>query len=205
MTIDLDAEEQARFDATVDWLKDNSPDDWHRAALDFNWGEPLYLIDWIVRQPECDIATALTVFWLGEPECWLDEEGSNEEESNGFSWLNRKICEYVAQRVAAGGYTRSQIAFEPDACGKTRYVQLDAAAKAFSKPNIRAFPDLIRKRRGRTVDTDEAFYRRYPREFHHSVRIELPDDTPRAIAARNLIDKLDAKARSKLPSWLLRI
>lgn len=199
---DFSPDERERFKATIAWLQANGPDDWHRAALDFNWGEPLYLLDWIVRQADCDIATALNIFWLGEPECWLEEDGTNDETPNGFSYLNRKICEYVSRRVEAGGYKRSEIAFEPDACRKSNYVQLADAVKEFSNPNIRAFPDLIRKRRGREVENDAAFYRRYPEEFHYSVSIDLPNETPRAIAAQKLLDDLEARIKRSLPDWL---
>ena len=199
---DLDLDEKECLEQAIAWLKDNGPDDWHRAALDFNWGEPLYLLDWIVRQPDCDIATALTVFWKGEPEFFLEEEGSNDHKPNGFSYLNRKICAYIAQRVEAGGYTRSQIAFDPDTWTKQAYVELVAAVENLSKPNFRACPDLIRKRRGRNVEADMAFYQRYPEEFHHSVLIDLPGDTPRSLALMERVSMVEAAIRRKLPSWL---
>ena len=103
---DLDKEEQRHLATNIAWLESSGPDDWHRIALDFNWGEPLYLLDWIVHQTECDLATALTIFWKGEPSGWLEEDGSNPEKPNGFSYLNKKICAYIAHRIAAGGYTR---------------------------------------------------------------------------------------------------
>ncbi|MFT3940303.1 DUF4274 domain-containing protein [Rhodopseudomonas sp.] len=90
--------EQEQLAAQIAWLEGHGPDDWHRVALDFNWSGPLYVLDWIVRQGECDIATALTIFWKGEPAYWIDD--AREEEPNGFSYLNRKICTYIANRTA---------------------------------------------------------------------------------------------------------
>ncbi|MEZ5985431.1 MAG: DUF4274 domain-containing protein [Hyphomonas sp.] len=201
---DLDLDEKTRLDTTIAWLKNNGPDDWHRAALDFNWNAPLYLLDWIVRQPDCDIATALTIFWKGEPEFFLEEEGSKERKPNGFSYLNRKICAGIAQRVATGAYTRSQIAFTPDTWTKKAFVDLAAAAKDLSNPNIHVVPDLIRKRRGRNVEADAAFYRRYPEDFHHSVLIDLPGDTPRSLALMEKVARVEETVRRKLPFWLRR-
>jgi Domain of unknown function (DUF4274) len=201
---DLDQEETERLEGTIAWLKQNSPDDWHRVALDFNWGEPLYLLDWIVRQPDCDIATAVTIFWKGEPECWLEEDGSVEHEApNGFSDLNKALCVYIAERVAAKGYTRSQIAFHPDAFTKAYYVDLAAQSKELSKPNINVVPDLIRKRGGRKVELDEAFYRRFPEAFHCSAWIgELPDWTPQSKSLWDNYLKVEAAVGRKLPLWL---
>lgn len=59
---DLDDEERKRLAANIAWLERADPDDWHRVALDFNWSEPLALLDWIAGQAECDAATALTIF-----------------------------------------------------------------------------------------------------------------------------------------------
>ncbi len=109
----LDEEERAAFAANIAWLEKGSPDDWHRVCLDFNWDEPLYILDWIVRQEACDIATAATIFWLGQPTWWLGAARKVEEEPNGFSYLNRKICVYISDRVRGGGYRRSEIEFIP--------------------------------------------------------------------------------------------
>ena len=199
MTNDLDSDEKRQFDAKIAWLKKADPDEWHRVAMDFNWGEPLYLLDWIVRQPECDVATALTIFWQGEPTCWLDEDGASDEEPNGFSYLNREICAYIAKRVGAGGYTRSKIDFAPDTFTKSQYVELAEAVTGFTKPNIPTHKDLIRRRSGRTVENDHRFYARYPQEFHYSTLIDLPEPAP------GLMDgykRVEEATRRLLPSWL---
>lgn len=207
---DLDRDEEQRLAANIGWLASADPDDWHRVALDFNWGEPLYLLDWIVRQPNCDIATALTLFWKGEPAAWLDEEGASEEEPDGFSYLNRQICAYIANRVKTGGYTRSEIAFTPTTWTKKDYVDLEASAQALTQPNIPVHPDLIRVRAGRVVELDADFYSRYPEEFHLSYFDEqLSDDleqgryeTPESIATMQAVDEIEQKTLQSLPAWL---
>jgi uncharacterized protein DUF4274 len=199
MMSDLDADEQRRLGANIAWLEKAGPDDWHRVALDFNWGEPLYVLDWIVRQPDCDVATALTIFWQGEPSAWLEEEGAGEEEPNGFSYLNRQICAYISKRVAAGGYTRSKITFSPDTWTKQSYLELSEGAEGLTNPNIPAHKGLIRGRWGRTVENDHAFYARYPQEFHYSTLIDLPEPRPGLMDRYNQIEQA---ARRALPSWL---
>lgn len=199
---DLDAEEQQLLADNIAWLKEAGPNDWHRAALDFNWSQPLYLLDWIVRQDDCDIATALTIFWLGEPTYWIEEVQARDKNPNGFSDLNRSICAYVAPRVAAGGYARSRIAFVPDVSTKQTYVELVAEEKDLARPNFRAHRNLIRKRRGWAVVNDKDFYERYPERFHCSVLIELPDPSPRTTALMATIKQIEDKTRSLLPAWL---
>ena len=165
---DLDEDEKQHFKANVEWLAAANPDDWHRVALDFNWDEPLYLLYWIVQQDNCDIATALDIFWKGQPAYWLAEEGEDKEKPNGWSYLNRKMCVYIANRVRVSGYQRSEIAFSPDTLTRKDYVELVESEKQYHKPNIRAHPDLIQNRVGRKVDLNDDFYGCYPEEFRFS-------------------------------------
>lgn len=210
MTRDLDEDEEKSLAANIAWLESTGPEDWHRVALDFNWDEPLYLLDWIVRQPDCDVATALTIFWRGEPECWLVEDGEDDEEPNGFSYLNRKICAFIAKRVGEGGYTRSEIAFVPDTSSRSSYLALVAAEEAMENPNFRTHPDLIRDRAGRDVQLSDEFYRRYPQEFHHSFFSEQFSgdiergvyETPESVALMKKVDEIDKATLRGLPGWL---
>lgn len=201
---DLDDEERTQLAATIAWLKNAGPDDCHRAALDFDWGGPLYLIDWIVRQSDCDVATALTVFWAGQPACWLIEQGSIAEEPNGYSYLNRQICAYIADQVRAGGYTRSRIAFSPEVGTKEDYVDLVAVEKSLTNPNFRTHPDLIRKRRGRRIENDAGFYRRFPEDLHQSCYFDDDElaDTSRSVALMAHVKRIEQATLRLLPSWL---
>ncbi|MBL8656986.1 MAG: DUF4274 domain-containing protein [Altererythrobacter sp.] len=207
---DLDEEEAQHFEENVAWLGANDPDDWHRVALDFNWSEPLYLLDWIVRQQNCDIATALTIFWKGEPEAWLEESESSADEPNGFSYLNKVVCSYIADRVRAGGYQRSEIAFIPDTWTRKAYVDLVAAEQALVNPNIRTDPELVRSREGREVDLNADFYRRYPEEFHLSYYDEELSDaidrgafeTPRSIEVGKVVEAVEQAVHGCLPELL---
>jgi len=140
---DLNEQERNRLAANIAWLESTDPDDWHRVALDFNWSEPLHLLDWIVQQVNCDAATALTIFWKGEPANWLQEEGSKPERPNGFSYLNKKICAYIGSRIGTGGYTRSKIAYVPDAWTKKDYIDLAAEETRLENPNFRIHPILF--------------------------------------------------------------
>lgn len=199
----MDADDKAGIEANIGWLATASPDEWHRVALDFNWGEPLYVLNWIVHQPNCDIATALTIFWLGEPEFWLEESGSNKDTPNAYSYMNRAICAYIADRVLAGGYTRSEIMFQPDTWTKNCYLNLTESVKKFANPNFRTSPDLILNRRGRKVENDAEFYRRYPEHFHHSCLLDYEfKETPEYYVQSSKYEEILKKTHNALPNWL---
>lgn len=51
----------------ADWLRTGGPDRWHDAARNLNWDAGVVPLTWIVSQPECDAATALAIFYAGEP------------------------------------------------------------------------------------------------------------------------------------------
>jgi len=193
-----DEEERNLFAANVAWLEEADPDDWHRVALDFNWSNTPYVLDWIVRQPDCDAATALTIFWKGEPGCWIEKE----EDPDSHFCLNQKICIYIANCIKEGNYQRSNIAFYPDVYTKKDFFDLSEEENRLESPMFRTHTDLIRKRRGRKVVNDAEFYRRYPEQFHYSVLIELPDPTPSAIAFMETIKRIEQQTLRLLPSWL---
>jgi hypothetical protein len=211
MLVEVEGDEEAHLAANIAWLETADPDDWHRVALEFNWSDYLYVLDWIVRQPHCDIATALTIFWKGEPACFMEEEGEDAEEPDGFGDLNKAICAYIAERVRAGGYTRSEICFTPDTWTKRNYVELVDMEKEMSQPNIRTHPDLIRNRGGREVEPDYAFSLRYPQQFHHSSYDppSLDDDGDYELVVRPGADDMMAEVKrveraayDRLPDWL---
>lgn len=198
----MDEEERNHLAANIAWLESSDPDDWHRVALDFNWGEPPHILDWIVRQAGCDIATALTIFWQGEPSYWIKEGEESVKRSNGFTDPVEGICIYIANRIAAGNYIRSKIAYTPDTWRKKDYVDLVAQERLLTAPNFRSHPDLIRKRRGRRIENDAKFYSRYPQEFHGSVYCELPGDNPRSLALMERVRVIEQATLRLLPSWL---
>jgi len=50
----------------IEWMSKKGPAEWHGVAEGWNWDEGEEPLLWIVEQPQCDRATALTIFWYGE-------------------------------------------------------------------------------------------------------------------------------------------
>jgi hypothetical protein len=94
------------------WLLATSdPDIWHVVATRWNWDYSHAPLLWIIRQENCDIATALEVFFLAEPSYyfrWVNDRSSVPADNlEMFDFLAE-----VRQRLARGFYKRSQIAFD---------------------------------------------------------------------------------------------
>lgn len=173
------SEEVLSSDPVIAWLEKASPDDWHRVALDHNWDEGVETLSWIVHRPDCDIATALDIFWKGQP-AWYPllavKEGRDEADDPTWTMLK-----FIGARINASGYQRSRIAFDATPGLRQDYEELAGYLDQMPNPPFRAHPDMLRSRRGREVVNDADFYRRYP--FAHSAMIDTPPLDEATIAA----------------------
>ncbi|KUR70458.1 hypothetical protein AQZ52_16725 [Novosphingobium fuchskuhlense] len=94
----------------ITYLKNASPDVWHRYALNHNWDDRLDGLYWIVSQPECDKATALLIFWKG---CPTGYDYETEEAQMGEDvYAVAPMLRYISERFNTTGYIRSEIAYD---------------------------------------------------------------------------------------------
>jgi Domain of unknown function (DUF4274) len=102
---------ESQFVAYAKWLKQASPEERHMAACCWNWNFGLAPILWIIRQPDCDIATALKVYFACDPAYFLKFNG----ERNQVVSVNMESFDLLIElksRLELGYYKRSNIAFE---------------------------------------------------------------------------------------------
>lgn len=165
-------EEDGHILAHIDWLRTANHDDWHRAALDFNWDNRIEPLLWIVMQDDCDLATAITIFWRCEPgwDLMLMARGEKVYERDDLA-----IITTIAGRLHAGTYKRRTIAFDAEPRMHSDYAEMQADCAKFAQPPFQPHPDMIRSIIGREVVNDAAFYRRYPKHFHGTVMVDLPE------------------------------
>lgn len=138
-----------RFVAFARWLMATpDPDIWHIAATSWNWDYDHAVPLWIIRQENCDIATALEVFFLAEPSYyfrWVNDRSSVPvgHKLEGFDFLVE-----IRERLARGFYKRSEIAFDGE-----RHMSIDnqGLKTAEDKAMAESFypPEAGRKIRGR--------------------------------------------------------
>jgi hypothetical protein len=101
-----------RFVAFARWLiATPDPDVWHIVATHWNWDYGRAPLLWIVRQKNCDIATALEVFLLAEPSHYFRYGAAH----SSVSVDDLEVLDFLAdirQRLAQSLYERSEIGFD---------------------------------------------------------------------------------------------
>ncbi|MCA9492939.1 MAG: DUF4274 domain-containing protein [Myxococcales bacterium] len=75
----------------------------------------------IVRAPDCDLGTALMIYWTSSPHYYL--RYADREEVTDYERLGWDLLATVEQRVADGSYTHRQIRFDPRDDRQTRSVR----------------------------------------------------------------------------------
>jgi hypothetical protein len=107
---DYSASEFMRY---ADWLRRADPDQRHMAALTWNWDYGLAPLLWISRREDCDLATALYIFFGSGPEGYLRFEGDRARAAEKYSDLmTYDMMMDIKGRIERGFYKRSAIHFE---------------------------------------------------------------------------------------------
>ncbi len=101
------------FPAYARALMRGTPDDWHRAVPNWNWDDGIAPLLWIIRQRDCDKATALRAFYLSRPGEFLDCGGDRRLVPAGLVEVFDLIAE-IRRRFLDGWYTRSSLCFDAD-------------------------------------------------------------------------------------------
>lgn len=131
--MNIDGEDAASARAHRDelaQLRAGSPDDWHRYAFDLNWDDPLDGLFWIVRQPQCDRATAHLIFWKGEPTGYEWER--DDEPMGADEYAVAPMLRFIAERFNAHGFPRAEIAYDylaDHGCNMPEYHAMEKAAR----------------------------------------------------------------------------
>ncbi len=93
----------------IEYLETQSPDEWHRVALSWNWDAVGSVLPWILKQPDCDKATAQMLFHRASPIEMLTEA----RRGNGYE-QEIALCRLIAERWNGGQYRRTELASDGD-------------------------------------------------------------------------------------------
>jgi hypothetical protein len=90
----------------------SASDELHQFATSWNWDDGVAGLEYVVQHPNCDLGTALEVYWLGNPVETYTEYTSAEEADVDFPglWL---LLEMIEARVGRNGFPLTKIAFDP--------------------------------------------------------------------------------------------
>jgi hypothetical protein len=103
----------SEFVRYANWLRQADPDQRHVAALNWNWDYGLAPLLWITRRGDCDLATALHVFFGTSPEFYLQFEGDRSRVAEKQSDLTTfDMMMDIKARIERGFYQRSAIQFD---------------------------------------------------------------------------------------------
>ncbi|MCC6477775.1 MAG: DUF4274 domain-containing protein [Sphingomonadaceae bacterium] len=108
-------EKDDRFIWLTNWLKSASSDEWHSMAIQWNWDYGIEPMVWIARQPNCDKATALDIYWNIQPDFYA----ASDFVADGRACWDMVACAtavHIPRRWHKGFYQRSQISWRPDRC-----------------------------------------------------------------------------------------
>ena len=142
----------------IEFMSTRSPDLWHRFADGVNWDRSLEGLYWVVRQPECDRATAALIFWKGEPSGYDYED--DDQRMGDDPYAVEPLLKFIAQRFNADGFPRAEIAYHfqkshggtlnPDYDATIKQMRLNDIEALVERqeghpdPMIRLHPDLMR-------------------------------------------------------------
>lgn len=96
------------------WMHAASPDQWHQAAQSWNWDNATHWLKWIVEQPQCDLGTALHIFWASDPMHNLSSLNPFRKDLHGV-YINAEslpIQVTILGRWVRKEFDRAEIAFE---------------------------------------------------------------------------------------------
>jgi hypothetical protein len=137
-----------RSEMLMAWLETATPDQWHQVADGWNWGSGEDPLRWIVSQPDCDKATALLIFWRGEPGYyWSGARDKAGWKASGkfFPEDLYDMLTGIVARWRAGGFTRSEIDYLSEGGDES-----DVGSSA-NHPALAISPDMGRDLAGRVV------------------------------------------------------
>lgn len=98
--------------AEAHWLRhDSTPEDRHRYVMRHNWDEGLEPLLWIIRQTDCEAATALLTFYMSRPGEFLDY-AFDVHQVPGYAKAAHDLILEIRDRFVSGAYSRATIAFD---------------------------------------------------------------------------------------------
>lgn len=97
----------------ADWLvNEASAVDRHVAITSWNWDSGEEPLIWAIRRKDCELATALEVFWLANPGDYYVAYDGDRNKAEDWSLKYFDLIAEIRQRVLDGFYTHSTIAFD---------------------------------------------------------------------------------------------
>jgi hypothetical protein len=108
--------EKRRSEMLMAWLKQATPDEWHQVASGWIWGSGEDALRWIVGQEQCDKATALLIFWRGEPNYYWEAASDRGAREAAGALVARDAYDMLVQiviRWKSAGFACAELHYDP--------------------------------------------------------------------------------------------
>jgi len=122
-------------------IKQMSPDDWHEIVLNWHWDHGVTELEWITAHPECDRATALYAYCLGEPSRVALR--ANKPSYEHGRWDYGGFVRAVAARLENGFYMNAALKLELGPETAARFAAEMARARASKESPWQLEPALL--------------------------------------------------------------
>jgi hypothetical protein len=97
----------------VDWMAGQPRSVWHEVALGYNWDDdPVRDLGWIVRQPDCDLATAIVVFLRAAPDSYMTVRSVSDLPAGERCMF--EMLDGLARRIATDDFRHRDYRVDPD-------------------------------------------------------------------------------------------
>ncbi len=98
----------------------------HEFALAYNWDDGFAVPQAIADHPDCELATALALFWRSEAIEWLNT--AKQPEPWQTPWY--QFSTMLIQRILRGHYQRGSLSFNPELTRVQSYKLVKAGVPA---------------------------------------------------------------------------
>lgn len=133
--IDLEGE------TLLDQIKQMGPHDWHEIVLSWNWDHGVTELEWITSRHDCDRATAVYAYCMGEPGR-IARRWQKPSYENG-RWDYGGFVRAVAARLEGGFYMNAQFGLFLPAETSARFEDTIALARATGESPWQTPPGLV--------------------------------------------------------------
>jgi hypothetical protein len=134
----------ARFSTTKEKRQLMKIQNLHKKAVNHNWDEGLEPLKRVLTNKSCDLATALSVYWMGGP--YFFAQYNSVSEARSHEKENFRFMSKLEKDILNGKFSQSVLPFNP----------IDIDGTDFTQNN---YPELENKR-----DIPELFFQRIVRE-----------------------------------------
>lgn len=98
-------------DVVIEYLTERPQPYWLAYVLHSNYNVNDSVIDWLIRQPQCDKAVALALYWhLG---AGFYVQFSDRESVPSHALHSYDLVKYIESRYLQDGFVTNEIAFDP--------------------------------------------------------------------------------------------